>query len=459
MRTVVCVFCFLMLFSASIVAQPAEFEPCAIDTGFGNPWAIIGCDLDGDGNLEVVGSDANTSLYWWTFNPVQGSFTQHVLNDGYTGCRFIDMEDVDLDGDPDLLTSSYTEEHLDLFYNNSGSFERYILEDNIDGAKEVLVFDVDHDGDQDVIGFGQTNVLSFWYERVNQYLYERHTIGYINGIMGAAHCDLNYDSYEDILCSAFSEGVFLWVNDTEGDFDSTEVDPSLNYGQSIISADMNDDGLLDIVATTQRGVCVTVYLQMGILMFEQHDVLEGYSVYQVKAADMNSDGITDLVIATNSGIYWLENDGSPDFMLHTVYEGLARNAFPCDLDNDGDVDILGTFPTLDQFMWFENLMMTSAPENDGTGSTHPDQFRILQVYPNPFNHQVTVEYQSPSVQIVQLYLYNSLGQVVYSTTPVHLSIGDQRMRLSFGDYSSGVYFLQMRLENQVMASQRLILLK
>jgi len=63
------------------------------------------------------------------------------------------------------------------------------------------------------------------------------------------------------------------------------------------------------------------------------------------ACDVDSDGDIDILGAASGAddITWWENDGSEDFTKHTIdtnFDG-AYSVYACDVDGDGDIDILG----------------------------------------------------------------------------------------------------------------------
>ncbi len=85
---------------------------------------------------------------------------------------------------------------------------------------------------------------------------------------------------------------------------------------------------------------------------------------------------------------------------------------------------------------------------DTTVPEIPDQWNIGNVYPNPFNSELTISIDVPSAGKVSLVLYNILGQEVDTFEMVFHSAGYHRALWRFddacaGEISSGVYFLQL----------------
>ena len=81
----------------------------------------------------------------------------------------------------------------------------------------------------------------------------------------------------------------------------------------------------------------------------------------VYVADMDGDGDIDVLGAadTANDITWWENDGTPSnggWTEHTVDGSFntARDVHAIDLDEDGDIDILGVSAGANEVVWWEN---------------------------------------------------------------------------------------------------------
>jgi hypothetical protein len=94
----------------------------------------------------------------------------------------------------------------------------------------------------------------------------------------------------------------------------------------------------------------------------------GFAVFSnMESSDIDGDGDLDIIISQINGndeISWLENDGGDftAFLLHII--STATQGFvslkTIDLDEDGDIDVVGTDQTTNEILWFEN---------DGTATT------------------------------------------------------------------------------------------
>lgn len=140
-------------------------------------------------------------------------------------------------------------------------------------------------------------------------------------------------------------------------FPAELFNPPLNYAananlRGIVATDLDDDGDLDIVVTSEYQDAVSVFLNDGGSAFA---ILASYPVgsdpWAVIASDFNGDSRLDLAVANNGSTYsnaadtisLLFGNGDGTFGPTTSYL-LAANSSPrdlvaADLDGDGDLDL------------------------------------------------------------------------------------------------------------------------
>jgi len=91
-------------------------------------------------------------------------------------------------------------------------------------------------------------------------------------------------------------------------------------------------------------------------------------------------------------------------------------------------------------------------------------YQLSQNYPNPFNLQTTISYQLPVFSKVTLKIFDVLGQELRTLLNEHKSAGYHSViwdgKNELGErVDSGVYFYQLKLDNNISQMKKLLLLK
>jgi len=111
-------------------------------------------------------------------------------------------------------------------------------------------------------------------------------------------------------------------------------------------------------------------------------------------------------------------------------------------------------------LYFDDLQTNIVVGIEGLSSapiTGKD-FKLAQCYPNPFNPDTNIEFVLPVSCKAELTVYNILGQKVKELVNDVLPAGKYRYRYEAGNSASGIYFYELKTEQQVLR-KRMILLK
>ena len=380
-------------------------------------------DYDGDGDLDLylvngwrldgarVAERGANRLYRnrgdGTFEDVTGR--AGVGDEGWGSG--VGVGDVDGDGAPDLMVTNFG---ADVLYRNrgDGSFEEVAGGPGIDGwSAGAVLFDADGDGDEDLyltayidctleevleaepeldweglkvmLGpFGLEGLGNRYFENTGGGRFEDKTaeagledVGLYYSF-GVAALDLDGDLDLDLYVANDSNPNYLYRNDggtfqEVGLWSGAALDAMGNAqaGMGLAAADLESDGLPDLLVTNFYKDVSTVYRNLGDLVFE--DVTRALAVAEstyaplswgTAFADLDLDGDLDLFVA-NGHIYpqadeapeagtsfrqrnlLLANEGGvfrdvsaeagPGLEVMEVSHGLAVG----DLDGDGDLDL------------------------------------------------------------------------------------------------------------------------
>ncbi len=381
-------------------------------------------DYDGDGDLDLylvngwrlegarVAERGVNRLYR---NRGDGTFEDvtagaGVGDDGWGSG--VGVGDVDGDGWPDLVVTNFGP---DVVYRNrgDGSFEPLAGGPGIDGwSTGAVLFDADGDGDEDLyLGayidctleevleaepeldweglkvmfgpFGLEGLGNRYFENLGRGRFRDATAtagledAGLYYSFGTAAVDLDGDRDLDLYVANDSNPNYLYENDGQGRFQEVglwsgaALDQMGNAqaGMGLAVADLEDDGLVDLVVTNFYKDVSTVYRNVGQLIFE--DVTRALGVAEATYAplswgtalvDLELDGDLDLFVA--NGHIYPQADLAPgagtsfrqrNLLLlaeggrfraagaeagpGTVVEESSRGLAVGDLDGDGDVDL------------------------------------------------------------------------------------------------------------------------
>lgn len=159
-----------------------------------------------------------------------------------------------------------------------------------------------------------------------------------------AIADLNWDAMDLALACPDQKGICLhWTNGSKVPQGSTSYATGQRPG-FLVSADLNGDGKLDLVAVNPETNCLSILLRHGNHEYiQQTDMPTGPGPVHVAIGDVDGDGKLDLVVAqakANSiSVHLGRGDGSfgPGKELPT--ENRPAAIALADFNNDGKLDI------------------------------------------------------------------------------------------------------------------------
>jgi len=89
----------------------------------------------------------------------------------------------------------------------------------------------------------------------------------------------------------------------------------------------------------------------------------------------------------------------------------------------------------------------------------PQDFALYQNYPNPFNPTTIIKFGLPESGLVQLTVYNILGEEVAQLVNNEMTTGYHEVNFDSGDLSSGMYIYRINFGNKFTSIKKMLLLK
>jgi uncharacterized protein (TIGR02145 family) len=90
-------------------------------------------------------------------------------------------------------------------------------------------------------------------------------------------------------------------------------------------------------------------------------------------------------------------------------------------------------------------------------STTPEEFKLMQNFPNPFNPTTKISYSIPHKSFVTLKVYDPLGRIVSELVGEEKETGRYELDFNAVDLSSGVYFYKIEAGDFVQVKKMILL--
>ena len=244
----------------------------------------------------------------------------------------IAQADFNGDGRPDLVTANSADNTISVLLNNgNNTFSRqdYLtaLHPNV-----VVVADFSRDGIPDVAVGGDTGITIFFGLKDGG-LSRVAFIATPSEITGMVAADFNRDGEIDLATVSGRTGVVSIYTGTGSftffhiaNYTTSVTSSSVGFASSIVAADFNGDGILDLAVANGNSKEVAIFQGAGNAAFTQAaDITTtDVAVAAVAVADFDRDGKPDLLVTTercDSG-----RGGGCNFVI-TVYAGEGNGTF------------------------------------------------------------------------------------------------------------------------------------
>jgi hypothetical protein len=364
------------------------------------PGSLTLADVDGDGKPDLLFSAANPSAIYFLRNLGGGSFAGPVLIATPAGDnRTLAVGDFNGDGRPDIvyafLNPATNQDQIHLLLNQGGG----TFSDQVPAGIPVpgsffAVGDFNHDGHADIAVDVQISFLGSMSAGVTVFL------GQGNGSFTAGPTTVfdntpflayqlvagDFDGDGNLDLAGVDGGTrpghvsLLWGDGT-GNFTPQQVNGPMGF--SLMTADINGDGVTDVIIPDRFGI-ISVVLGQKQRIMPSGEPFYPAGVGTATAGDVNGDKKVDLYVGSLApsppGSLYL-NQGSEKFTQAGSPPG--QGILLADLDGDGFADLIGSDGV--------NLLVWKGAAGGSFSST-----------PIPIGPPPSLSFQAPQIQIADM---------------------------------------------------------
>ena len=310
----------------------------AVPTDISAVYGVALEDVDGDGDPDILAAtsrETGRAFEWYENLAGDGSaWADHVIASPVGGSSFVSA-DVDGDGDLDLLSAEELPSGLKWYENLVGdgsAWTGHTISTTLETLNSVSAADVDGDGDLDALSGCGTDESLLWYENAvgDGSVWTEHVISSPGRVSSVAAADVDGDGDMDIFSTHPHETAVMWYENLVGDGSAWAGHPVYTSetwnGVRVLAVDMDGDGDQDAFSTASYSVSSPFFFKTYFLV-QWNENVEG-----------------DGSLWTAHQVHWIV--------------GWGLSACPEDIDNDGDLDVPISDAGIDgssaRILWREN---------------------------------------------------------------------------------------------------------
>lgn len=341
--------------------KKVTFTEYTVDENIHGTASIYACDLDSDGDMEILGAsvEEDAIVYWRNDGGEPIKWTKQLIDKEFK--QAISVYAIDLDGDKDLdvVGAAYGGSEIAIWLNQDSNpikWKKQIIKSGFTFAHEVYACDLDLDGDNDILAAStRLNRLSWWRNDGGNPI----TIVWIEQVIDSSFikaksirvADFDQDGDMDIVGAALDGNEIAWWENKRGNpikWKKHLIDSSFMGAHRVQAVDMDNDGDIDILGAAYYGNIIAWWENKGgtPIVWQKNIIGENFKrACIVQAVDLDKDGDLDVAGSaqeSNEVSWWHNVDGRGKVWQKFLVDSLKRvwPLYVCDLDNDGDNDII-----------------------------------------------------------------------------------------------------------------------
>lgn len=408
-----------------VLAKPDSFalvyEYTKTDAGGFGPIAFG--DTDGDGLTEIILADLSTMTRIFVFentgnNTYESKNTQSTMthtNDGETG-RYLYIADLNKNGKKEIICGrGSTSGGMIRIWEQSGVQGQHTYTNIYSYTTPTYIFSQGGCGDSDNNGYDEIFITYGGMAIYNTYIRR-----------------IQYDS-------ATSSFVHLM-------YQSNAVGMPASYRV----ADVNNDGIKELIATQNSNSKAALYIHQYTgnntyrVLDSIFETIDNNNLLSQDIKILQGDVYPSILTGSYNGrIYIYKFNGSSYLKTFekSDYPGAAiRRVYWTVLSGtDGYFNTWSSSSSDGLFYLFRKQQEIGIANSNQTLK----EFKLVKIYPNPFNSSANIEYQIANNSFVMIKIFNVLGEEITILIKGYLKAGSYNVTWNANDFPTGVYYCKM----------------
>jgi surface antigen len=253
---------------------PPTFAGYLVTNRAQGPRSVLAADLDSDGDMDLYSASDDDNTIAWYENTRQPNnlFIRREVTDKARYARSAYAADLDSDGDLDLMSASQHDDKVAWYENQGGAplhFETHIIATNADGVQHIHADDLDHDGDMDIVAASEYDNSIRWYENLRgaPLSFVEHFVTQAAPAVHAIYTgDADGDGDVDVVAAIESSHSIAWFENNNARppaFTQRIIATDAQIAHGVYAEDLDGDGDLDILSASREDGRIAWFANQG----------------------------------------------------------------------------------------------------------------------------------------------------------------------------------------------------
>ena len=284
-------------------------------------------------------------------------------------------------------------------------------------------------------------------------------------------------NFNDLGCGAGEDSTYgnrtMTTGDADMSLDAVCFNSCSDCETQCAPGDVNGDSTLDVLDVVsivgtildnlEPNMCADMNGDGGV------DVLDVVAIVSIILDSRTTSSATEATLDINNGIASLDANGFVGAVQMTLSHGagfsieLTNKAMVADYRTNGNsTTLIIVAPESDELFTasgdFNVETIIVANEDSQVTVGMPTELTLSKAYPNPFNPSTSMSVYVPADGVVNLSVFNIMGQEVATLHSGNMSAGNHTVTWNASNMTTGMYFVRAESSNGV-AVQKVMLMK